>query len=236
MVDRGQVLAQLALSIARTSATQQPLVWRLCHACPELLSVDGVALTVGYTTDRRVTVCTTDAVAARLEDLQDVLGEGPGWDAYSDGHLVSARLPADSPERWPMLSDAVRRQLRPVEVLALPMQSGPDPLGVLSVHRSRVFSPDEQDVAQFVADAIGAALARDHDASADEPSEPWHSRSQVHLATGMVVAQLKLSPEDALALIRAYAYAQDHGINDVAEGIIARRIRLGDQPTGEVES
>jgi hypothetical protein len=234
MVDRGAILARLALTVARTPP-DEPLVRRLCRATRDILEVDGAALTIGYTTDHRVTVCTTDATAARLEDLQEVLGEGPGRDASTTGHRVVGRLPSEAGGPWPMLSEAVRAQLGPQEVMALPLSLGADPVGVLTVHRDRAFSPEEQEVAQFVADAIGAAVARDHDATNEPPSEPWLTRSRVHMATGMVVAQLRVSPEDALALIRAFAFVHDKPLNEVAEDIVNRLVRLDSESQGEVE-
>jgi hypothetical protein len=227
MVDRGVVLAQLALKVADTPA-DEPLVRRLCQACVDILAVHGVALTIGYGTEERVTLCATDAVSARLEDLQEVLGEGPGPDALREGHRVAGQLPSVG-GRWPLLSEAVGSQLSTMEVLALPLSVGTDPMGVLTIHRDRPFSTDEQDVAQFVADAIGAAIDRDQDGAADLPTEPWLSRSRVHMATGMVVAQMRVSARDALALIRAYAFAHDTSLTQVAEDIVTRRIRLGSE-------
>lgn len=233
-MERGVILTQLALRVAHTPA-DEPLVRRLCLACLDILHVDGAALTVGYTTDDRVTVCTTDDIAARLEDLQEVLGEGPGRDASTEGHRVSGELPSAAEGRWPMLSEEVRRQLGRFEVLALPLSLGANPMGVLTVYRDRPYSEQEQEVAQFVADAIGAAIARDHDGTAEPPSDPWLTRSRVHLATGMVVAQLRVPPEDALAVIRAYAFAHDTSITQVSEDIVDRRIRLDGSSEGEVD-
>lgn len=225
MVDRGVLLAQLALKIARSPAGD-PLTDRLCRACHELLEVDGVALTLGYTRDSRVTLCTTDDVSARLEDLQEVLAEGPGHDASTSGQLVSGPLPSPGREPWPLLSEAVHAQLSPLHVLALPLSFGADPMGVLTLHRRGPFTAEEKEGAQFLADAIGAAILRDADARSESPSEPWLSRSTVHMATGMVVAQLGVTPEDALALVRAYAFAREVSINDIAEQIVERRLRL----------
>lgn len=231
MVDRGVVLAQLALTVARTP-TDDPLTSRVCRACHELLGVDGVALTISYTSDSRVTVCTTDDVSARLEDLQEVLAEGPGHDASTEGRRVGGILPSDQPERWPMLSEAVLSQLSPMHVLALPLTFGADPIGVLTLHRSGPFTLEEEETAQFLADAIGAAILRDSDGRNETASEPWLTRSRVHMATGMVVAQLRVSPQDALALIRAYAFAHDQSINRIAEDIVERRVRLDGSPPG----
>gem|GEM_PF-5575311 len=48
-----------------------------------------------------VSDCATDEIAARLEDLQDVLGEEPGADAYTTGRMVRAALDERASRRWP---------------------------------------------------------------------------------------------------------------------------------------
>ena len=45
-----------------------------------------------------------------------------------------------------------------------------------------------------------------------------------HQATGMVVAQLRLTPEDALVLIRAHAYAHDQSLDEVAQQILSQHL------------
>ncbi len=119
----------------------------------------------------------------------------------------------------------MRRQLGTIEVLSLPLSMSADPMGILTVYRHHPFPDDEQEVAQFVADAVGAAIVRDHETS-EQSTEPWLARSRVHMATGMVVAQLRVPPDDALALIRAYAFAHDQSLEHVARDIVERHIRL----------
>src|SRR4051794_16191019 len=76
-LDRISLLARLARAVAN-EGSDRPLEERLCRAYLSILGGDGAALTVSYTRPGRITLCVTDDVAARLEDLQDVLGEGPG--------------------------------------------------------------------------------------------------------------------------------------------------------------
>ncbi len=92
--DKTAVLAQWAHMIADI-AQVEPLPLRLCLGCVRLADADGGAITLAYTRTERVTLCATDETAARLEDLQDVLGQGTGPDAYRTGQTVTASL--DSP-------------------------------------------------------------------------------------------------------------------------------------------
>jgi AmiR/NasT family two-component response regulator len=50
-----------------------------------------------------------------------------------------------------------------------------------------------------------------------------HARRRIHQATGFVIAQLGLSPDDAHLLIQAQAFAQNRSMSDVAEDILERR-------------
>ena len=72
-------------------------------------------------------------------------------------------------------------------------------------------------------DVLRHALQHRDDAPSDDG--PF-SRREVHQATGMVLAQLRISPADALLLIRAHAYASGRTVRETAADITARRITL----------
>ena len=52
-------------------------------------------------------------------------------------------------------------------------------------------------------------------------------RTIVHQASGMVAVQLGCGIEDALALLRARAFAEDVPVADVAQAVVHGRLRLG---------
>ena len=226
MPDRTGVLVALARAIAARSDVS-PLPLRLCHACVDSLGAQGGAITIAYTRPERVTLCATDEVAAWLEDIQDVLGQGPGRDAFLHSEAVRATLD-DGEGRWPELA-AARHSVGDVNVLALPMRPDGMVLGVLTVHGP--LDPAEriaEGEAQFLADALGGALLSDPvsgpGSTADSLRGPWAGRAVVHQATGMVVAQLKINPEDALVLLRAHAYAHGMTLDSVAVQITEFRL------------
>jgi hypothetical protein len=221
--DRPRILAELARAVVDTGAGE-PLSLRLCRRFVEMSGADGGAITLAYTRPERVTVCVTDATADRLEDLQEVLGEGPGPDAYRSGHAVTGTLAGDQTERWPMFAKAARSAVGSVAIHAFPMRSGTDVFGVLTVYQTDPRTmPHGAGDAQFLADAVGAAIARDSGSRGDLDSENWDVRDRIHQAIGMVVAQLAVGPDDALALLRAYAFSQDITLEHVATEVIERR-------------
>lgn len=225
MTDRAGVLVQLARSLAR-HVSDKPLPNRLCLACVEILGVDGAAITLAYTKAERVTLCATDSAAGRLEDLQEVLGQGPGRDAYTSGRAVSVALANADAQRWPMFTEAARSAVGDVGLCALPMTPQQQVLGVLTVYQ-RVPRPLSEEIgtALFLADALGAALLRDPDSQGDlRHSSPWAARAQIHQATGMVVAQLGITTDDAIALLRAHAFAHDTTVDSIAAAVVGRRL------------
>jgi hypothetical protein len=224
MTAKSAVLAQF-IKVVASEGSDKPLPVRLCLASNAILGADGAAVTLCYTEATRLTVCATDEIAARLEDLQDVLGEGPGPDAYTTGRMVRSALDQRASRRWPSFSAAALTEFGPAAISAIPIQPGIDVLGVLTLYQlpARPLAK-EPTVAQFVADTLGAALLRDGGLEHDVGNGPWSAQAQVHQAAGMVIAQLGVGPEDALALLRAHAYADSTSMAVIARAVVERRL------------
>jgi AmiR/NasT family two-component response regulator len=80
------------------------------------------------------------------------------------------------------------------------------------------------DVASQVVLAVqaGARGDRVHEVLAGEPAH-W---AEVHQATGMIAAQLGVSVDDAFVRLRAYAFGDNRTLREVADDVVARRLRL----------
>jgi hypothetical protein len=52
----------------------------------------------------------------------------------------------------------------------------------------------------------------------------WNDRAEVHQATGMILAQLDVSAQDAFVRLRAHAFATGRPLADVARDVVARRL------------
>lgn len=225
MTDHARVLARLATAVAGNS-TEGPLTWRLCHACQQLLGADGASITIDTSTLDHLTLAVTDPLAARLEDAQEVLGQGPGRDAYLTGRPVVTELDSAAELRWPMFVDVARKLTETLKIYAFPMRPGEDVLGVLTLFRQGGAELTEQlATAQFLSDAVGAALMRDPLSQADfGHGGAWSDRAEIHQAIGMVSAQLKVGAEDAIALLKAHAYAHDLDLGAVATLVTNRTL------------
>lgn len=227
LTDKAQMLARLARLVA-AGDHRHSLPERLADACRRLLDVDGTAITLHNTTLQRITLWTTDPAAARLEDLQEVTGEGPSHQAFTTGEPVITRLD-ENEQRWEEFTDAARRAIGVLTIHALPIRSQVEVIGVLSLHQfDPVATVPPLDGAQFLADAIGAALIADApEPDYTEDAGPWSNRAEIHQATGMVIAQLRVPPSDALAILRAHAFAHDATLQDIAAQVIAGRLDFG---------
>lgn len=224
--DFGDLLARLTRAVAQ--AAPGSLSQRLCTAYRDLAGATGAAITVRYGTPERVTLAVTDQAAGRLEDLQDVVGEGPGHAAWRTGQIEIGTLPVRSTSRWSLFDAAAEDVVDSASIHAVPMRPSRETFGVATLYQvPRADQPLRLDRAelQFLANALGAALLRDATALEEEHAAgPWASRAQIHQATGMVVAQLHVSPEDALALLRAHAYAHQASLSHIAASVVERRL------------
>lgn len=227
MTTPAEVTSRLAQAVADAGSTV-PLADRLGETCRTILGADGVAIVLVYTQPQRLTVCCTDDVIARLENLQDVLGEGPCADAYRSGLTVVAGIGAgDAVRTWPLFAEAALRATGPLTLAAIPVPVGGDVLGVLSAYRTGLGHPaPPAELATHLATAVGATLLRELDVDRAEAAGVWAGRAEVHQATGFLVARLGLSPDDALALLRARAYAADVALVEVARQVLDRAVDL----------
>ena len=239
MADVDELLARLASGLARGAAEGLPLPDRLCHAAASTLGCDGGAITIAYTHVERVTLCATDDTARLLEETQDVVGQGPGPDAFTTGTYARFDLlDVDGPDpRWPLLESDTLTALAPLVVHALPMgEGGERVLGVLTLHQHGTDREIDLDAALIVSRVVAAALLADGPSMQEAGHGPWSERAEVHQATGMVVAQLGVPETDALALLRAHAYSHDQSLALTAHAVIARTLAFTATPDQEIES
>jgi hypothetical protein len=76
-----------------------------------------------------------------------------------------------------------------------------------------------QAVLVLQADAPPGMLAGELEAGAD-------FQYVVHQASGMVAAQLEVSVGQALIRLRAYAFGNDRSLTEVAQDVVARKLRF----------
>ncbi|MCW2143423.1 ANTAR domain-containing protein [Actinoplanes cyaneus] len=223
-------------------AAHGPDVDDLCQACvAHFPGLHGVGVAVMTGTAQQVRYA-SDPVSARVEQLQLLLGEGPCRDAFDAGSPVLADdLQATAwRHRWPAFAGAAL-QAGARAVFALPLRAGGLGVGVLDLYRD---SPgvltgqeltDALDFADAVTDLLLAEVVPDEDSSGDHGSAAVSylaHRAVVHQATGMISVQLETGLEEAFARLRAYAFAAERELDEVAGEVVARRLRFDELDGG----
>lgn len=201
----------------------------------ELLPITGASISV-VGTPGQSTLGASDAVAARVEEMQFELGEGPHWEALRSGQPV---LVPDLRERdlaWPVFGAAVH-ELGIGALFAFPLTLGAVTVGVVDLYRSAAGALDARAVAtgrSLAAAAAGSALRLASLAAAEDGAGRGtltpELRREVHQATGMVLVQLDVTASEAFARLQAYAFATGQTLGEVARDVVARRLRFNDDP------
>ena len=175
------------------------------------------------------TMSATDALAGRVDELQFDLGEGPCWDALASKRpVLESDLGTRTDVSWPAFLQEIRKE--PIgAIFAFPLLFGPLEIGAVDLYSATPvsLSPQQQEQTQALTAIISRILLRHALNEADTPGETTtFSRRSIHQATGMVLAQLGTTAEDAHLIIRARAYAENRPMLAVAEDVIARKIRF----------
>jgi len=195
--------------------------------------VDTVAVVVALAASPRESVYASSALGADLEDLTTIFGEGPGVDALGDGPALAADLrEAWCLARWPIFAPAAVG-LGVHAAFAVPLQVGGIRLGVMDLYRVRPGALDRDhlvDVLQLADTACALLLDGPVSIAGKRPEGASLQHPEVHQATGMIVAQLGVNTAAALIRLRAYAYAHEERLRDVAADVVARRIRFDGEP------
>lgn len=208
---------------------------RICAASVSVLPVAGAAITVVAAAGHRGTVAASDETAARVEELQFTLGEGPCVDAFATGApvLVSDFGPhAPVSARWPVFA-SLALAAGICAVYAFPLHAGAVGLGTYALYHDRVLvlGPDDLAEALWAADASADALLHLRMGATDAvatplPRELAFYRAEVYQAIGMIMVQLGATGEESLVRLRAHAFAQGLPVDQVAREVVAGRLRF----------
>ncbi|SFR27965.1 GAF domain-containing protein [Lentzea waywayandensis] len=216
------------MAAVRDSESQLDTLARVIRACVDVLPVDGASISVMSGPRERETLYASDEIAAKIEDVQFNLGEGPCFEAFSTRRPVLVPdLPQASALEWPVFAAAIAA-LPIGAIFAFPLQAGAIGIGAVDLYRRRPgwLSGDELAVALEVVDLVtavllGLLLGEDGDGLQDVLSP---GREQVHQATGMLIAALEISAEEALARLRGYAFVTDRSLDEVAKDVVSRKL------------
>jgi GAF domain-containing protein len=201
----------------------------LCQPFLLALPVAGASVTVINSSRSQNSVCSSDSLAARIDELQFELGEGPQWTAASSGELVAVPdVATDAFGDWPIFGAAIR-ELAVGALFAVPMKMGAAVVGAVTMYRvhpgdlGKEYRMSALAIASSIAGAAvhRAMLSADDDDGLESAAAPA-LRREVHQATGMILVQLDTTATIAYARLQAFAFAHGRTIQDVARDVVNR--------------
>jgi hypothetical protein len=221
---------------AQRSADLAAVLTALCAVAVEELRLWGAVVSLMTPLETEWGQCGAIVAASSdrarfVEDLEFRLGEGPGNDAFLSTRPVLTPDLDRASSRWPGYAPAaVAAGAR--ASFAFPMHVGAARFGVLHLHCSHTRTLTDREIAtslmltelatETVLDdfppMVGGGISLELGAS--------DRRDDVYQAQGMVMVELGISLTEALARMRAHAFAADQDLADLAADILARRISL----------
>jgi ANTAR domain len=231
----GLIAEQAASRAGRVSAGDA------CTAAVVGIGVTGAWLTAGIGSGADYLIDVTDDVSERLAELRLTLGEGPCQDAsVSGGPVLASDLgEAEYARRWPAFAPAACLA-GAAAMFAFPLRVGAIRAGVMGMYRDRrgPLSAFQLDDALVLADAAtlllldlqGEARETTEYGSDGQLADLTSHRAEIDQATGMLAEQLGIDIVAAFVQLRAYAYAHDRRLSDLASDIVTRRLRLSAGP------
>jgi ANTAR domain/GAF domain len=218
------------------------LVADVCAVAAISLDISGAWVIAGDGTRPGQAMCATDLVSESLAEVPITLGEGPCHDAAISGiPVLAANLADGTGHHWAVFAGAASRA-GAAAIFAFPLRIGAIRVGVLGLYRDKEGPLDTFQLgdALILADTATMLLldaeARQTDdllpgaAPASQSPDLAAHDAEIAQATGMLTEQLGVSITGAFARLRAYAYAQDRRLSDVAHDIVTRRLRLDPDP------
>lgn len=206
---------------------------RLCKVLLRVVPAHAAGLTVAVGNGMpSVVLVGVGPRAEELEELQLTLGEGPCIDAQRFSRpVLRVDLAGAGSRLWPAYAPAAGI-LGVGAVSAFPLQVGATHLGVLDLYQVNAgeLSPAALTDCLLLADMARNVLLEDLDRDDVTGIDPqWEDVlpiPELFQAQGMVMVQLGTQPIDALARIRAHAYANEQRIGDIARDVIDGRLKL----------
>jgi len=199
-------------------------------AVADTLNADDAVLNLIGPAAELSTVAASSKRAAAVQEHELVLGEGPAHTVLDDQTLIASSADVMM-QRWPRYGGVVS-ELGVESVSALALTTPHSALGSLVVLNPYDPTPPSH-LNQLR--RVGAALTQEILTEFEHPDPDLASspvlgqtdyHDEVHQATGMIMAQTGCSAADALAMLKARAFADGMTIGALAAKIVSREIRF----------
>jgi hypothetical protein len=188
----------------------------LCTAFVRSGRVDGCGASLMIDFSVRVPLAATDNVFKAAAELQFSVWEGAGPDVVDFGVPVLVPDVRTESDRWPLTTPRIAEL--PLRALAvLPLYAGQSQIGLFSSYCSQPYHYTADDLRDLtnLAGALGV-LAAQRVKNTTSMLPP----TNVPIAVGMITARYQTSTADAMAMLRAKAYAADSTVVAIADSMV----------------
>lgn len=224
-VDSDATVGELLGSLESMVDGETRQAWAV--ACAHALGLDGVAASLG-----EELVWFSDRTSARLEDLQFIIGQGPGLVLREErGMLEVPDLDRLLAREWPQFVPEAK-ELDIAALFLWPVRIGAARVGTLTGYRRTVGPLGARQLTEgwLVADALAGHLLGRWPSPSSGQDGPGRAgavdlhRAEVHQASGVLCVRLDVPMAEALARLRARAYASGRSLTDTARAILEQEL------------
>jgi GAF domain-containing protein len=171
------------------------------------------------------TVACSDPLAARVDEVQYELDDGPCLHAVRDGRTVRIEDTAEK-ARWPEFeARAASHGIR--SCLALPLNADGKPVGALTLYAraAAAFGPAEARRAENFAENASGALSlaiklSSRTALIEQLRSSLASRGVIDQALGIIMAREQCTQDRAFAIMRAASQNSNVKLRDIASAVV----------------
>ncbi len=214
----------------------EEILERICCVAVDDLAVMGAAVTLPPQQDAYVVAAASDRNARLLEQTQFDTGEGPTVDACQRRVpvLVPDLAPFDG-SRWPGFGQAAAAA-GVAAAYALPLRVGASLLGALTLYDAEVGPPPRSGIrtalvlAEMGVETLIEGPSSTQEAGRVDALAPFRQaidgQAHIYQAQGMVMVQLGVTLNEALARMRAHAYANGVTLDVLSTAIVDGTVNL----------
>lgn len=215
------------------------LLHRLVLVSTTGLELNGAVVTLKSGDGSEAIAAASDPRSRSRAELEFSVGEGPAHDAFAHGRpVLVSDLGGPQGDAWPgYVSAAQTAGIR--AVFAFPLQVGASRFGVLSMFADRQRNLADAELSQCLAlsELATEVLLDSSEGSRDGEIDPdlksaLGFRSEIYQAQGMLMVDLGIALPEALAVMRAHAFAAGRKLIDVSIDIVEGRLHLADDEQG----
>jgi GAF domain-containing protein len=219
--------ALAAMSLLPTDESdQQRLLGRMAVLVRSAVpAADWVSITLGPPGEPQQLA--SDSVEAQeFDGVQLQAQGGPCWTAYDEGSAVLSPDVREDP-RWPLLAKlAIDSPVR--SVLALPVDVSGERRGVVNVYSTHrhAFGPSNRQIAELVAGAVAGVLQTVAERESLKRlsvhlEQALTSRATIDQAKGVLMAHLRIGPDEAFTRLVALSSRLNVKVRDLAALVVS---------------